>query len=186
MITIDSTSDRLHSELVWLLFLQTHRETLNIFTSSGVRTGTWVGCGCFFLPWVGKGKRKRQDTFIRVIFRSTTRVFKHPHFLCYILYVEQWGTHFIMFQTITNDTPDPRGSFRHVFFCSDVISVICYLMCIGVCTSYYCKLVVGLRTQFCTLVEVWGARELPRMLTLDTKSRPSFRTFHLPEMTTLT
>jgi hypothetical protein len=37
-----------------------------------------------------------------------------------------------------------------------VISVIClvYLMCICVITSYYCKVVVGLETKFCTLLEV--------------------------------
>jgi hypothetical protein len=37
-----------------------------------------------------------------------------------------------------------------------VISVICYLTRICICTSYYCELVVGLRTQFYTLLEVWG------------------------------
>ena len=30
-----------------------------------------------------------------------------------------------------------------------VISVVCYLMRICVCTSYYCGLVVGLRARFC-------------------------------------
>ncbi len=41
-----------------------------------------------------------------------------------------------------------------------VISVTCYLMCICVYTSYHCELVVGLRVQFCTLLEVWGVWEL--------------------------
>jgi hypothetical protein len=41
-----------------------------------------------------------------------------------------------------------------------VISVICYLMRICVWTSYYCELVVGLREQFDTLLEVWGGWEL--------------------------
>ncbi len=34
---MDSTSDRLHSEFVRLLFLQTHRETDRFFTVSGVQ-----------------------------------------------------------------------------------------------------------------------------------------------------
>ena len=42
-------------------------------------------------------------------------------------------------------------------------------MRICVITSYYCKVVVGLETQFCTLVR--GVRGLGiRMLTLDTKT----------------
>ncbi len=36
MTAIASTSDRLHSEFVRLLFLQTHRETDRFFTDSGV------------------------------------------------------------------------------------------------------------------------------------------------------
>ncbi len=44
-------------------------------------------------------------------------------------------------------------------------------MCICVITSYYCKVMVGLETQFCTLLEVWGVRGLGiRMLTLDMKT----------------
>jgi hypothetical protein len=43
-----------------------------------------------------------------------------------------------------------------------VISVICYLMSriMCVCTPYNDELVVGLRSQFCTLLEVWGDWEL--------------------------
>jgi hypothetical protein len=37
MPVIDSTSGRLHSEFVRLLFLQTHRETDRFFTASGVQ-----------------------------------------------------------------------------------------------------------------------------------------------------
>ena len=37
MTTIPSTSGRLHSEFVRLLFLQTHRETDHFFSSSGVQ-----------------------------------------------------------------------------------------------------------------------------------------------------
>jgi hypothetical protein len=36
MVDVDSTSGRLHSEFVRLLFLQTHRETDHFFTVSGV------------------------------------------------------------------------------------------------------------------------------------------------------
>jgi hypothetical protein len=49
--------------------------------------------------------------------------------------------------------------FMFRFRVSRVVSDM-LLMCICVCTSYYCELVVGLRTQFCTLLEVWGGWEL--------------------------
>jgi hypothetical protein len=38
MTVIDSTSDRLHSEFVTLLFLQSHRETVRFFATSGVQS----------------------------------------------------------------------------------------------------------------------------------------------------
>jgi hypothetical protein len=60
-----------------------------------------------FLDGAGGGKRKHQVTFSRVVFR-TTRVFKQVHFLCYILYREQWGFRYIILQTIVNGVPDPR------------------------------------------------------------------------------
>ena len=37
MTTIPSTSGRLHSDLMWLLFLQDHRETDFFFVDSGVQ-----------------------------------------------------------------------------------------------------------------------------------------------------
>ena len=55
-----------------------------------------VGCGCFFSGWGGGWKKKRQDTFSRVGFRWTTCAFKQTHFLCYILYIEQWEFRFFM------------------------------------------------------------------------------------------
>ena len=39
-------------------------------------------------------------------------------------------------------------------------------MCICISTSYYCEVVVGLRTQFFTLLEVCGGLGI-RMLTLE-------------------
>jgi hypothetical protein len=49
-----------------------------------------------FLEGAGKGKRKLQATSVQrpagYFFPWTTRVFKHPHFLCYILYIEQVPT----------------------------------------------------------------------------------------------
>ncbi len=77
----------------------------------------WVGCGWFRDRG---GERKGQDTFRRVVFHCTRRVYKHPHFLCYILYIEEWGFHFIILQTITNGVPDPQcpgQSHGHVRCC---------------------------------------------------------------------
>ena len=81
-----------------------------------------------------------------------------------------------------------------------VISVICYWIRICVFTSYCCELVVGLRTQFCTLVDS-NYRWSWIMITYHihtthihtayikncgyTLSHPSFRMFHLLELTTL-
>jgi hypothetical protein len=50
--------------------------------------------------------------------------------------------------------------FIHMWFVLYVFSVICYLIPICVYTSYHCELVVGLRAQFYTLLEVWGDWEL--------------------------
>jgi hypothetical protein len=57
--------------------------------------------------WVTK---KREKLTIRTKISSTSvcwRVSKQP-FLCYILYIEQWGFHWSMCQTIANDASDPR------------------------------------------------------------------------------
>ena len=43
----------------------------------------------FFLGGVGEGKKTRQGKYCRVVFVGDARV-KQPHFLCYILYIEQW------------------------------------------------------------------------------------------------
>jgi len=66
----------------------------------------WVGCGWFFFGGEGKGKRKLRvrSRPAWLFFCWTTRVSKQP-FLCYI---EQWGLHCIMCQTIVNGAPDPR------------------------------------------------------------------------------
>ena len=50
----------------------------------------------------GTRKRRRQGTFSKVVYRRTTRVFKQSHFLCCILYIEEWGFLCTMFQTIVN------------------------------------------------------------------------------------
>ena len=62
----------------------------------------------------------------------------------------------------------PPRTLRKNLQCSDII---CYLMRICVITSYYCKVVVGLEAQFCTLTTVRGVRGLGiRMLTIDKKT----------------
>jgi hypothetical protein len=48
MTAIASTSDRLHSEFVRLLFLQTHRETDRFFAASGVLSAQ-SDCGFYHL-----------------------------------------------------------------------------------------------------------------------------------------
>jgi hypothetical protein len=49
----------------------------------------WVGCGCFFLGGAGEGKKTHQGKYCRVVFTGDVRV-EQSHFLCYILYIEQW------------------------------------------------------------------------------------------------
>ena len=44
---IPSTSGRLHSEFIRLLFLQTHRETDRFFAASGVRIAQYTSGGLF-------------------------------------------------------------------------------------------------------------------------------------------
>ena len=48
-----------------------------------------------------------------------SRVFKQTHFLCYILYIDQWGFHFIEFQNIVKSVLDLDVLGRHVC-CSSV------------------------------------------------------------------
>jgi hypothetical protein len=50
-------------------------------------------------------------------------------------------------------------SYTHVVY---VTCYFCYVFLIRICifTSYYCELVVGLRSQFYTLLEVWEGLEL--------------------------
>ncbi len=62
--------------------------------------------------------------------------------------------------SVTNSTEQFVWCLLHMRSMLHVISVICYLTCICICTSYYCEMVVGLRTQFYTLLEVWGVWEL--------------------------
>jgi len=61
----------------------------------------------YLSSWVTK---KREKLTIRTKISSTSvcwRVSKQP-FLCYILYIEQWGFHWSMCQTIANGASDPR------------------------------------------------------------------------------
>ena len=60
----------------------------------------------------------------------------------------------------TDSTEKLVRCLMHMWSILYVISVICYLMCICVYTSYHCELVVGLRERSCTLLEVWGGWEL--------------------------
>ncbi len=100
---IPSTSWRLHSEFVLLLFLQGHRETDLFFVSSGVH-----------LPETKRTIRlPSHGVLLPVVNESSGSVFSGRHvslnspiFLCYILYIEQWGFHFIKFQTIVKSALD--------------------------------------------------------------------------------
>jgi hypothetical protein len=134
-------------------------------------------------------------------FRWTTRSFEQLHFLCCILYIEQWGFRFFILQVIADGVPrssrpwaetyavefsttddlfhtlktmwgpvtlrSVTDSTEQLVWCLmhmrsmlHDISVICYLTRICICTSYYCEMVVGLRVQIYTLLEVWGGWEL--------------------------
>ena len=73
-----------------------------------------VGCGWFFFGSLSReetGKRQRQGTYNRVVFAGRHAFVKQPHFLFYMLYLEQCGFHCSMSlsQTIANDAPDLRG-----------------------------------------------------------------------------
>jgi hypothetical protein len=60
-------------------------------------------------PWGGgTGEEETPGHVLLSRFHRTTRVSEHS-FLCYILYIQQWGCHYIMCQTIVNGAPDPRS-----------------------------------------------------------------------------
>ena len=94
------------------------------FDGVGVLGGLWM----VFL-WVpcrggtGVGKRQHQVTYITEgRFRWTTCVVKQSHFLCYMLYIEQWGFHCFMLQDHRERCPpilDTLG--RHV--CVEVSTI---------------------------------------------------------------
>ena len=60
-----------------------------------------VGCGWFFFGSLSReesGKRQRQGTYSRVVFAGRHVFLKQSHFLCYMLYIEQWGFRWFMLQ----------------------------------------------------------------------------------------
>jgi hypothetical protein len=61
-------------------------------------------------------------------FHSTTRAFKQPHFLCYILYIEQWRFHCCILQAIAKSALDldALGSARALFRLRQ--PVCCYML----------------------------------------------------------
>jgi hypothetical protein len=76
-------------------------------------TTFWVGRGCFFLGGRGRGRGSVRAGLLSR-FRRTTHTFKQPHFLCYILYIEQWRYSWCMFQTIEKSVLDLDALGRHV------------------------------------------------------------------------
>ncbi len=154
-----------------------------------------------FFWWFRGGKRRRQDTSTGLVFAGRRTFLKSPIFYVVYIYIEQWGFHWFMIQTITDGTPRDWRTWSdtydvevsttddlfhtlktmwgpvvlrsvtdsteqlawcliHIVSMLHVISVIYYLTRICIWTSYYCELVVGLRVQFYTLLEVWGAWEV--------------------------
>jgi hypothetical protein len=101
-------------------------------------------------------------TFNRVSFRWTTRVVKQCWSfdnLTTSLHTlkTMWGPDTL--RSVTDSTEQFVWCLIHMWSMLHVISVICYLMCICIYTSYYCELVVGLRHSS-TPLDVWGGWEL--------------------------
>jgi hypothetical protein len=71
---------------------------------------------CFF-SWGEGGGEEEAPGVLLSRFRRTTRAFKQPHFLYYILYIEQWRFHCCMLQVIAKSTLDldALGSARALF-----------------------------------------------------------------------
>jgi hypothetical protein len=68
------------------------------------------------------------------------------------LFHTMWGPDTL--RSVTDSTEQFVWCLMHMWSMLHVISVICYLTRICICTSYYCEMVVGLRAQFYTLLEV--------------------------------
>ena len=58
----------------------------------------------FFLGGRGRGRGLTRASTTESLSQETSG-FKQTHFLCYILYIEQWGFHNSMCQTIVNGPP---------------------------------------------------------------------------------
>ena len=74
----------------------------------------WVGCG-FFSWGGGGGEEDSSGQVLQSRFRRTTRV-SEQSFLCYTLYIDQWGFQCNMCQTIANGAQDPRCPGHHALF----------------------------------------------------------------------
>jgi hypothetical protein len=107
------------------------------------------GFRCFMIQAIVDGdpraSRPWSDTYV-VVVSTTDDLF---HALKTI-----WGPDAL--RSVTDSTEQLVWCLMNMWSMLHVISVIYYLTRICICTSYYCELVVGLRAQFYTLLEVWG------------------------------
>jgi hypothetical protein len=72
--------------------------------------GTWM-----FFSWADGGGEEEESGQVPLSrFRRTSLAFKQPHFLCYILYIEQWRFRCCMLQVIAKSALDLDALDRHV------------------------------------------------------------------------
>ena len=92
--------------------------SLGQHTGDGKLDGeTFFGRTWMFFPWGGGGGEEEATGQVLLSrFRRTTRTFKQPHFLCYILYIEQWRFRCCMLQAIAKSALlDDLGRARALF-----------------------------------------------------------------------
>ncbi len=81
----------------------------------GVLGGFWM----VFLGGTGGERESARSRWAWSVFTGRHSFLNSPIFLCYILYIEQWGFRYIKFQNIVKSTLDLDALGRHVH-CSSV------------------------------------------------------------------
>ncbi len=98
-VTLDSWMGTTHGICPWDSTL-----VMRKFDGGCVLGGLWMVFDISVFLWdpcrggTGTGKRHRLSTYIRVVFHWTTCVVKQLHFLCCMLYIDQWGFHWFILQ----------------------------------------------------------------------------------------
>jgi hypothetical protein len=90
----------------------------------------WVGCGCFLLGGSGGAREIVRERSAGSVFAGRHTLSNNPIFVCCILYIEQWGFHYFIFQDISTMWGPPTlrsvtDSTEQLVWCIFLVCVTC-------------------------------------------------------------